>query len=351
MLRKLFKLFGCLVLLAVLAVAAIAAALRWGWQELHEPRAIPGGEDGVVVQVEPGTGAGAILGLLEEHGVLERPELARLYLGRVLDDPPLHHGEYHFSGEMRAVDVLEKLIEGDVVLHSLTVIEGLTLDETADAIAEAGFGDREVLRELVHDPAPITDLDPGAENLEGYLYPETYSFPQSATEREVIEAMVGAFRRLYEDRIANRLDGVMSLRDLVTLASIVEKEAQEDSERPLIASVYANRLRIGMGLYADPTIIYAKKRAGNWDGNLTRRDLALDSPYNTYVVPGLPPSPICSPTVESLEAALDPAETPFLYFVSRNDGTHVFAETLREHNQNVDRWQRRYWREKRQKGN
>jgi UPF0755 protein len=137
------------------------------------------------------------------------------------------------------------------------------------------------------------------------------------------------------------------LREVVTLASIVEEEAKVASERPLIAAVYANRLDRGMGLFADPTIIFALKRMGRWDGNIRRRDLALDSPYNTYRHAGLPPGPICSAGVGSLLAAADPADVPYLYFVSRNDGTHVFATSLDEHNRNVATWQRRYWRERR----
>jgi UPF0755 protein len=138
-----------------------------------------------------------------------------------------------------------------------------------------------------------------------------------------------------------------SVRDIVTLASVVEKEARVEDERPLIAAVYTNRLERGMGLYADPTVIYALKRAGRWDGNIRREDLRIDSPYNTYRHAGLPPGPIASPGLASLLAAAAPADVPYLYFVSRNDGTHAFARTLAEHGVNVERWQRRYWRERR----
>jgi UPF0755 protein len=148
------------------------------------------------------------------------------------------------------------------------------------------------------------------------------------------------------DPEASRERRRLTVRELVTLASIVEKEAKVDEERRLIASVYANRLAVGMGLYADPTIIYALKAAGTWDGNLTREHLALDSPYNTYRHAGLPPGPIASPGLGSLRAAADPADVPYLYFVSRNDGSHVFARTLAEHNDNVRRWQKEYWRKR-----
>jgi UPF0755 protein len=137
---------------------------------------------------------------------------------------------------------------------------------------------------------------------------------------------------------------------VVTLASIVEKEAQVASERPVIAAVYRNRLDQGIGLMADPTVIYALKRLGKWNGNLRRDDLRLDSPYNTYRYAGLPPGPIASPGLASLKAAAEPADVTYLYFVSRNDGTHAFADTLGEHNDNVEQWQRRYWRERRRQG-
>ncbi|MEM9598567.1 MAG: endolytic transglycosylase MltG, partial [Acidobacteriota bacterium] len=193
----------------------------------------------------------------------------------------------------------------------------------------------------------IADLDPDATRLEGYLYPDTYHFARGTSEAEVVSTLVRTFRSRFERDVAPLLSGSdLGVRGVVTLASIVEKETQRDDERTLVASVYANRLRIGMGLYADPTIIYAKKLAGTWDGNLRRPDLKLDSPYNTYVVPGLPPGPICSPTVASMVAALRPADSEYLYFVSRNDGTHVFSRTLAEHNRNVYVWQKKYWRDR-----
>lgn len=244
------------------------------------------------------------------------------------------------------------LTRGEVETHPLTLIEGLTIDETAMAIAKAGFGELSVLRHQMNRVELIADLDPRAENLEGYLYPETYHFARGTTEKEVIATLVGTFRRRFVAEVQpllgdwEQLEGLADLRDLVALASIVEKETQRDDERGVVASVYRNRLRIGMGLYADPTLIYGKKIEGKWDGNLRRVDLKTDGPYNTYMRPGLPPSPICSPSVSSLIATLLPAETSYLYFVSRNDGTHVFAETKREHDRNVYKWQKLYWKKR-----
>ena len=164
--------------------------------------------------------------------------------------------------------------------------------------------------------------------------------------------LVKTFRTRFEKEVRPRLDrnlsrGGQTVRQLLILASIVEKEARVATERPLIAAVYQNRIDRGIGLAADPTVIYALKRVGRWNGNIRRDDLRMDSPYNTYRYAGLPPGPICSPGLASMIAASEPADVPYLYFVSRNNGTHVFSETLSEHNRNVEQWQRRYWRERR----
>jgi UPF0755 protein len=339
-------LFWLLVLL-VIAALATGALYWWAKGELQRPFAAYDGER-KVIDVEPGTSAGAILADLEREGVLADARLTRLYLIHVLEDPPLKAGEYAFDAPMSATEVLEKLIAGEVLTHPVTIIEGLDLEETANSLAGSGFGDVERFLAEMRSPDRILDLDPEAENLEGYLYPDTYSFAKDTSEAEIVDALVRAFRdRLSDELAAHGFEPEPeALRDLVTLASIVEKEAALDDERPVIAGVYANRLRRGMGLYADPTVIYALKLAGTWDGNIRKPDLQIDSPYNTYRYPGLPPGPICSPGLASLEAALTPADVPYLYFVSRNDGSHVFAKTLAEHNRNVNEWQKRYWRER-----
>lgn len=349
-------------LLALGGLTAVAAGLAgyWGWRQLHTPY---GPEAEVAFVVEPGETARGILERLAARGLLPDATLARIYLIYALDAPTLQAGEYAIPSPATTPEILALLVRGEVVLHQATVIEGLTLEETAESLVQQEFGTYERFLEAMRDPSPIADLDPEAETLEGYLFPDTYSFPRGASEDEIVATMVATFRsnleRLTPDIVrpadmdaeaAARGEPSTSLRELVILASIVEKEALLDSERPTIAGVYRNRLDRGIGLYADPTIIFALKQLGTWDGNIRRADLALDSPYNTYVYPGLPPGPICSPGLASLEAALRPAEVPYLYFVSRNDGTHVFARTLREHNRNVDQWQRRYWRERRANG-
>ena len=335
-------------LVAVSAFVGLAGAAItgwWAWQRIQSP--FRGYQGEMVVTVLPGTGASQILFDLESRGVLSDALLARAFLVYRLGDPSLKAGEYRFSEPLTTPQVLEKLIDGRVVTYSVTVIEGLTLDEISRVIAEAGFADVASLSLEMRRSDLVADLDPEATDLEGYLYPDTYHFARGTSAKEIVATMLRTFREKFSAEVERLSEGSgRTVREIVTLASIVEKEARIDGERSEIAGVYANRLRIGMALYADPTIIYAIKRLGRWDGNLRRPDLKLDSPYNTYVYPGLPPGPICSPGVASMVAAAAPAQTRHLYFVSRNDGTHVFAETLRDHNRNVTRWQKQYWRER-----
>lgn len=336
-----------LMVLAILLMVPVAM-VGWSWWKVQRPYQGYEGDEKTVT-VEPGMGAGQILDRLQAEGVLADAKLARSYLIYFLDDPAIQAGQYRFRGPMSTPQVLRKLVRGEVVTRSLTLIEGLTLEEAANHLARSGFGELEVFLDLMRSPELIADLDPSAPDLEGYLFPETYSFAEAVDERVIVRTLVKTFRDRFEKEVRSRMGAGQSVRELVTLASIVEKEAQVAQERPLIAAVYRNRLDRRIGLAADPTVIYALKRQGRWTGNIRRDDLRMDSPYNTYRYAGLPPGPICSPGVASLQAAAQPADVSYLYFVSRNDGTHVFADTLSEHNRNVEQWQRRYWRERRQR--
>lgn len=324
---------------------AAGGAAWWAWQQLHAPyRAFPGEAR---VTIEPGSSVTAILARLERAGVVRDARLARLWL-LTAGDPALQAGVYVFRDPASTPEALGKLVRGDVEALRVTLVEGLTLEETAAHLANEGFGDRDAFLTAMRDPAPVADIDAAATDLEGYLFPDSYTFPAEADERAIVGALVANFRRRWREAVAPKLEaGGRDRREILVLASIVEKEARLAEERPLIAAVYANRLERGMGLFADPTVVYALKKAGRWDGNIRRPDLQIDSPYNTYRYAGLPPGPICSPGAGSLAAAAAPADVPHLYFVSRNDGSHVFATTLAEHNRNVDTWQRRYWRERR----
>ena len=247
---------------------------------------------------------------------------------------------------MSTIEILGKLERGEIRTIAVTLVEGLDVDESAAALAAAGLGDAARLRAEFANPGRIADLDAAAAHLEGYLFPDTYRFAPGTSEREIADTLVATFRRQFDSRVRplRAAGDSRPLRELVILASLVEKEAKLDAERPLIAAVYANRLRLGIGLYADPTIIHALKLLGRWNGNLTKSDLRMESPWNTYRVAGLPPGPICSPGLASLQAAARPADVSYIYFVSRNDGSHVFADSLAEHNRNVERWQKRPWR-------
>ena len=333
--------------IVLLALLAAAGGGYWGWRELHRPGPDLAGGTATFV-VEPGESAGEILRRLESAGRIRSALLARAYLRWGLGAPNLKAGEYELASGLSLDEILGKLRRGEIRTVAVTLVEGLTVDETAQAFAAAGLGDPGRLRAEFASPRRIADLDPAAGHLEGYLFPDTYRFARGAGEAEIADTLVATFRRQYETRVRDlrAVDDLRPLRELVILASLVEKEAKLDAERPLIAAVYANRLRRGIGLYADPTIIHALKLLGRWNGNLTRNDLRMESPWNTYRVPGLPPGPICSAGLASLEAAARPAEVTFLYFVSRNDGSHVFADTLAEHNRNVERWQKRPWRER-----
>jgi UPF0755 protein len=335
-----------LALLVLLLVMGAVAAGWWAWRTIGQPYTGFTGERRVTVQ--PGASGLAILATLDREGVIRDARLARAWL-LLKGDPPLQAGEYLFRAPLSTPEALDKVIRGDVIAHPVTVPEGLTLEETADRLVLARLGDRDAFLTAMRNPKPIADLDPRAEDLEGYLFPDSYTFPADTSPPTIVQAMVANFRRRWRTEVASKMpaDGGRTLREVVTLASIVEKEAKAATERPLIAAVYANRLDRRMGLFADPTVIFALKRLGRWDGNIRKADLAMDSPYNTYKYSGLPPGPICSSGTGALIAAANPADVPYLYFVSKNDGTHVFASTLDEHNRNVATWQRRYWRERR----
>jgi UPF0755 protein len=230
----------------------------------------------------------------------------------------------------------------------VTFPEGLTINAMAHLFERSGLGPAEAFTTAAGAVELVEDFDPKAPDLEGYLFPDTYALPRDATAAQLVGLMVARFREAFDNAL--REEGArrgLTVRQAVTLASLVEKETARADERAIVSAVYHNRLKRRMLLQCDPTIIYALEQAGTYDGNLRRRDLSLDSPYNTYRYAGLPPGPIAAPGRAALEAAVRPAESDYLYFVSRNDGSHVFASTLREHNANVREFQVQYFRDRR----
>lgn len=336
------------VLTLLVLAGAIAAVLFWqATTRAGTPyRGYPG--DAQFVDIPAGLGPRAIAARLVGAGVVRDETTFRVALwltGRARD---LKAGEYRFSTAQSAVEVVETIARGQIFTQPVTFREGLTIDEMADVYVERRLGDKASFLSAARDASLVADLDPGAADLEGYLFPDTYPVPRHTPAPALIAQMVRGFRAaLPPALVAEAAAQGLTVRQVVTLAALVEKETAQDDERPLVAAVYRNRLRLGMPMQADPTVIYALQKAGRWNGNLTRADLALDSPYNTYRYPGLPPGPIAAPGRRALEAVVRPAAVDYLYFVSRNDGRHVFATTLRDHNRNVFEWQVKYFRERR----
>jgi UPF0755 protein len=296
----------------------------------------------VRVEVERGMGVDSVARMLEERGIIGA-RLPFVVSYRLFYYPrKVKAGEYLLTSPLRAKEILDILVKGRVYLHQVTVPEGLTAREMAPLLGPLLADGEEGFLEASLDAGPILSLDPEAENLEGYLFPETYSFPKNISSKEAVQAMVGQFRMVFDGLWSARADSLrMSVRQAVTLALLIEKETSLPAEKRLVSAVFHNRLRIGMKLDCDPTIIYALKQKGLFDGNLTKRDLTIDSPYNSYRFSGLPPGPICNPGEEALEAALHPAPEDYLYFVSRNDGSHHFSRSFAEHQNAVRRFQKR----------
>jgi UPF0755 protein len=300
------------------------------------------------VEIPSGTGAAEIRRRLVEAGVVSDELAFRAALMWTGQSRALKAGEYRFDRPMSVVDVVEKLARGDVYGHPITFPEGLTIREMAEIVESHGFGKADEFIKAARDGSLVNDLDPAAKDLEGYLFPETYTLPRGTPVVTLVSLMVERFRDTYTMLEAKRSGQVgLSTRQIVTLASLVEKETGKAEERPLVAAVYRNRLDKNMAMQADPTVVYALVKAGTYDGNIRKRDLSFDSPYNTYKYAGLPPGPIASPGRAALEAALAPAEVDYLYFVSKNDGSHAFAETLAKHNANVQEYQVLYFRKQR----
>ncbi len=310
------------VLLALLAAAAAGFALR-GWQDFNAPG--PLGEDRRVV-VPKGAGLGRLAELLAERGVLHRPLAFRVFVTVDGAQNRLQAGEYEFTAGISGASVRDLLVAGRTVVRRLTVPEGLSTATVLELVRSAGG--------LVGEPP-----DPG----EGRLLPETYHYSYGDSRADLVarmqHGMDEALARLFRDRPAG--SPLKSEADLLTLASIVEKETGVSGERARIAGVFVNRLKRGMRLQTDPTVIYALTGGRQALGRpLSRADLRVEHPYNTYRVHGLPPGPIANPGLAALEAAARPAATDALYFVADGAGGHLFARTLREHNRNVARYRR-----------
>jgi UPF0755 protein len=275
---------------------------------------------------------------LQDKGLV-RTELSLRVIARLNDyDKNLKAGEYELSRSMTPEEILQKIVRGDMVLRRFTVKEGLRVSDIGPLVEAAGISPRAEFDAALADAAFQQELGVPGPSFEGYLFPETYQFPRNTPAKKVIAAMKGQFdakwRPEWDERV--QLFG-RSKHEIVTLASIVEKESGNVDEQPKIASVFHNRLRIGMRLQADPTVIYGIQ---NFNGNITKEDLQMPTPYNTYVIPGLPPGPIANPGLSALTATLFPEQTNYLYFVGNGKGRHIFSENLYDHNNAVNEFQR-----------
>jgi UPF0755 protein len=327
-------------LIAVLFLFLIAlGGLAWLYADImaYAEHAVDG--DGVekIVLIHPGDTFGEITRHLNQAGIVTHPLKFRLYARLKGYDYRLKAGEYSISTNMSPDRVLATLVSGKIRLHRLTVPEGLTLRQIADLVADTRLCSAPEFLKLAFDAALAEKLGIPAAGLEGYLFPDTYFFPKNVTPRKIITTMFARFQTVFTPQWQARAkEKGLTVHRVVTLASIIEKETGAAFERPLIASVFHNRLKKKMRLESDPTVIYGIK---DFDGNLTRKHLAEKTPYNTYQIKGLPPGPIASPGAEALKAVLFPADTKFLFFVAKKDRTHQFSTNLKDHWRAVRKYQ------------
>jgi UPF0755 protein len=324
--------------LLLLIAAATLAARVWLWVSLPYRGY---GASSAVVDIPAGTSLRKALRLLEEHGIVRRFSLAEPTLRAFGRASGLKSGEYRFSRPMTPVEAVDKIIAGDVYVHRVTVLEGLRSEEIFALFVKAGFGTEEEYLEAFGDTSSIREIDVRAVDLEGYLFPDTYGLQKGTKPRAIVALMVSRFFEVMGPgwiEAAGRRG--LTAREAVTLASLIERETSDAAEDRLVSSVFHNRLRQGMKLQCDPTVIYALAMRNRYDGNIRREDLKIDSLYNTYRYPGLTPGPIGNPGESALRAAVDPADTDFLFFVSMNNGRHAFSKSLEEHNRAVWQYQK-----------
>jgi UPF0755 protein len=319
-------LFGLLVFALVLAGGAAWLALTpYG----------PSTE--TFVELTPGSSTPTIGRALEKAGVVQNQYAFDLL--RLFKRGTLRAGEYRFDHPTPAIEVYARIARGDIYTRALTVPEGSNIFDIAARVEQNGFGSREeFLHAVVNETSLISDIDPGARSLEGYLFPDTYRFARKVKPEQIVGAMVKRFRA-----VAAQLGLRNNFHRVVTVASLVERETAVDTERPLVASVFQNRLQKDMPLMTDPAVIYGLELEGIWRGTIYESDLKRDTAYNTYLHPGLPPGPIANPGVPSLRAAMKPATTDYLYFVAAGanaQGHSAFAATLDEHNREVTSYRR-----------
>ena len=328
-------------LLALLLIAAIGAAAGWLDIQLDKPyRGRRPAE--VYVDIPHGSSRLRISGILSHNDVI-RNRLAFLLFSEWHYKQAMQAGEYLIDQPMTSREVFWKIAKGHIFVHNVMIPEGATMYDIANELDRQHICGRNEFLIVAHNTSPISDLAPHAQSLEGFLFPSTYEFTRHTSCEDAAKRMVANFRAVWESldpgNSKARPQG-LSVEQVVTLASLVERETPNSDERPLVAGVFYNRLRLGYALQCDPTVQYAFQLDGRVERNVHPADLRIDSPYNTYEHRGLPPGPIANPGEASLKAALSPAQTDYLYFVANAQGGHYFSKTLAEHDRNVNRLRR-----------
>jgi UPF0755 protein len=322
--------------LITLLLLFLLAAGGWGAWQVYVPMTPPAN---TALLLHSGYSTRRIAAELKKAGVIRSELVFRLW-HQVHPKPSLKAGEYLFEREATLPQVYERIARGDIYFHVVTIPEGYTMFDIGKAMEDAGLGSAADFLHIAETQTQlISDLAPEAKSLEGYLFPNTYQFTRTQSLEEMAATMIHQFRQVAQ-QIGLNSGSNLDVARVVTMASIVEKETAAPEERPRVASVYYNRLTHKMALDADPSVIYAEQLTGTYQGSLHHADLAMNSPYNTYRFPGLPPGPIANPGKGALEAAMHPDSTEFLYFVSDGNGHHRFARSLEEHNRNVTAYRR-----------
>jgi len=322
----------------VVFVLIVGGAYLYLLNQLTQP--FQGFSEPVMIEFPRGTSTSQMATLLADKGVIQHPWLfmaARL----IRRGARLQAGEYQFVNAASPLDVYGRIARGDIFYMELLVPEGYNMFDVADAVAKLGTMSSDDFLAAARDPSLIRDLDPHAQTLEGYLFPNKYRVYRKTTAREICRMMTNEFRAQWQS-LAAKEQSEPSVHDTVTLASLVEREARLPEERPRVASVFANRLRIGMRLQCDPTTVYAALLDGRYRGVIHQSDLESTNPYNTYQHAGLPPGPIANPGLSAIRAALAPGDTPYLYFVAKADGSggHNFSDSLQKHDAAVAQYHR-----------
>lgn len=329
-------------MLRALSILVLVAVLLTGWVavSLYLPyRHFP--SQGVFVDIPHGASRRTVARLLANQGVV-RSRWAFEGLSRWRSRRTLQAGEYYFDHPVTGMEVFDTIANGRVYVRELVIPEGLSMFDIADLVQREEFTTRDDFLAAAGNTALIRDLAPDAPSLEGFLFPATYEFPRHPTGEQMVTAMVAHFRQEWATISAAQPNvSGLAIEQVVTLASLVERETPKAEERPMVAGVFVNRLNRHVPLQCDPTVVYALELAGRYDGKLKAASLPFESPYNTYRHSGLPPGPIANPGGASLEAALDPPRTDYLYFVANTEGGHFFSRTLAEHNHNVALYRQR----------